>query len=121
MLRVDGTTVAFDLDLESDRRLQPSPIPTADLAPDPDVPFIAHDYGDQFDRVTSRTPAEQSDCPFVVPANCPESAREYGVPERRIHVSRPFELFRIAGPAVEPKRAFHGHVNDSIYRGGQRA
>lgn len=117
VLRVDGLTIAFDLDLEDDRRLEPSPIPTAELSAELDVHFITHDHGDHFDGATARTLAEQSDCLFVLPANCLESARSFGIPEDRIHVARPFEPFRIMGLPIEPKRAFHGHKDDSLYRG----
>jgi L-ascorbate metabolism protein UlaG (beta-lactamase superfamily) len=117
VLRADGVTIAFDLDLESERRLKPSPIPTEALGAELDIQIITHDHGDHFDGTTSRKLAEQSDCLFVVPANCLESARSYGIPEHRIHVARPFEPFRIEGLAMEPKRAFHGHTEDSVYRG----
>jgi L-ascorbate metabolism protein UlaG (beta-lactamase superfamily) len=117
VLRAGGTTIAFDLDLESDRRREPSPIPTEELAAELDVQFITHDHGDHFHGGTSRILAEESDCLFVVPANCVESARDYGVPEERMHVARPFEPFRLMGIPVQPKRAFHGHTDGSIYRG----
>lgn len=117
VLQTDGMTIGFDLDLESERRLQPSPIPTEELGAELDIQFITHNHGDHFNGETSRKLAEQSDCLFVVPANCLESARNYGVPEDRLHVARPFEPFRIMGLAMEPKRAFHGHTESSVYRG----
>lgn len=117
VLRAGETTVAFDLDLESDRRLQPSPVPTAELGAELDVQFLTHAHGDHFGEETSRTLVQHSDCLFVVPANCLEKARRIGVPEDRIHVARPFEPFRIAGLAIEPKRAFHGHTESTVYRG----
>lgn len=117
VLRADGLTIAFDLDLESKGRLTPSPIPTEELGSELDVHFITHIHGDHFNGATSAKLVEHSDCPFVVPANCVESARKFGVPEDRLHVARPFEPFRIKGLAIEPKRAFHGHTDFSVYRG----
>jgi L-ascorbate metabolism protein UlaG (beta-lactamase superfamily) len=116
VLRAGETTIAFDLDLESERRLEPSPIPTERLGAELDAHFVTHDHGDHFHGETARTLAERSDCLFVVPANCLESARSYGIPEHRLHVARPFEPFRLLGLAVEPKRAFHGHTEGSVYR-----
>ena len=117
VLRTEETTIAFDPDLVSDRRREPSPIPPADLAGELDAVLVTHDHGDHFHGPTARIIAAESDCLFVVPANCVESAREYGVSEDRIHVARPFEPFRLLGLPVEPKRAFHGHTEDSVYRG----
>lgn len=117
VLRSGGLTIAFDLDLDSKGRLAPSPILTEELGTELDIQFVTHAHGDHFSDATSRKLAEQSDCLFVVPANCVEKARKLGVPDARIHVARPFEPFHLMGLQVEPKRAFHGHTDFSVYRG----
>ena len=117
VLRADGLTIAFDLDLESKERLAPSPIQTAELGGVLDIHFITHQHGDHFNGATSEILAQVSECLFVVPANCVERARSYGIPDHRIHVARPFEPFQIMGLSMEPKRAFHGHTDFSVYRG----
>ena len=40
LIRAEGKLIAIDLDLDRDNRLQPSPIPTTDLAPVLDIQFI---------------------------------------------------------------------------------
>jgi len=117
VLRADGLTIAFDLDLESKTLLKPSPIPTEELGPELDIHFITHIHGDHFNGATSRKLVEHSNCLFVVPANCVESARTFEIPEDRIQVARPFEPFQVMGLKMEPKRAFHGHTDFSVYRG----
>lgn len=117
VLHANGLTIAFDLDLESKGRLAPSPIPTEELGAELNIHFITHEHGDHFNGATSKKLVEQSECLFVVPANCAAAARSFGVPEDRLHVSRPFEPFQIMGLRMEPKRAFHGHTDFSVYRG----
>jgi L-ascorbate 6-phosphate lactonase len=146
LIRAGGRLVAFDLDLDrpvagpipgpapSDtpggpvastlnrgggpvRRLRPSPVPTADLAPVLDVVFITHEHGDHFGEATARILAECSRCAFVVPASCVARARAFGIPESRLTVARPRQPFSIAGIPVEPQRALHGHTRQSVYRG----
>jgi L-ascorbate metabolism protein UlaG (beta-lactamase superfamily) len=116
LIRAAGRLVAFDLDLDRANRLQPSPVPTADLAPDLDIVFITHAHGDHFGEHTARLLAERSRCTYVVPANCVDRARSYGLPDARIVVARPREPFEIAGIAVAPQRALHGHTHFSVYR-----
>ena len=84
VLRADGLTIAFDLDLESKNRLAPSPVPTEELGAALDIQFITHIHGDHFNGATSRKLAEQSDCLFVVPANCVKNASDFGVPDHSI-------------------------------------
>ena len=119
LIRAAGRLVACDLDLDRTGRpgrLRPSPIPTADLAPVLDVVFITHEHGDHFGEATARLLAERSRCTYVVPANCVDRARRYGFPDARLVVARPREPFEIAGIAVAPQRALHGHTQYSVYR-----
>ena len=44
LVRGQGKLVAFDLDLERESRVQPSPISTEDLAPVLDVAFVTHGH-----------------------------------------------------------------------------
>ena len=116
LIRAHGKLVAFDLDLDRSNRLQPSPVPTAPLAPVLDVVFVTHEHGDHFGEVTTRILVDRSHCTFVVPANCVDRARTLGVPDSRITVARPREPFEVAGIPVEPLRALHGHTSFSVYR-----
>ncbi|HEV2122005.1 MAG TPA: MBL fold metallo-hydrolase [Chloroflexota bacterium] len=116
LVRAVGKLVAFDLDLDRDSRLQPSPIATAELAPVLDAVFITHEHGDHFGESTARLLAELSRCTYVVPANCVERAERFGIPATRIAVARPRQPLEVAGIPVEPQRALHGHTNFSVYR-----
>lgn len=116
LIRAEGKLIAIDLDLDGNNRLQPSPIPTTDLAPVLDIQFITHEHGDHFSDKTSHILAETSTCHFVVPANCTEKAKKIGIPANRITVAKPFHPFKIQGIPVEPKRALHGHTNFTVYR-----
>ena len=116
LLRADGRLVAFDLDLDGASRLQPSPVSAADLAPVLDVVFITHAHGDHFGQQTARSLAAQSRCTFVVPANCVDRARTYGLPDSRTTIARPRQPFTVAGIPVAPQRALHGHTNFTVYR-----
>ena len=117
LVRGEGKLVAFDLDLERESRLRPSPVSTADLAPALDVAFVTHGHGDHFGERSARVLAEGSSCTYVVPANCVEKARGLGIPEGRIVVARPREPFEVADIRVEPQRALHGHTSFAVYRG----
>jgi len=116
LVRGEGRLVAFDLDLERASRLRPSPVPTVDLAPVLDVVFVTHGHGDHFGENSARRLAERSRCTFVVPANCVERAKEFGIPDSRIVVARPRVPFEIVGMRVEPQRALHGHTDFAVYR-----
>ena len=116
LIRGEGRLVATDLDLERSNRLRPSPVPTADLVPVLDVLFVTHEHGDHFGEHTARLLAAQSSCTFVIPANCVERARSFGIPESRLVVAQPRQPFEIAGIHVEPQRALHGHTSFSVYR-----
>ena len=111
-----GTLIATDLDLDREGRVQPSPIPTPEIAPHLDVHLITHGHEDHFSSPTCTILIEQSDCTFVVPANCADKARALGVPASRLHVARPGQPFDLAGLHVEPQRALHGHWHGSVYR-----
>lgn len=116
LIRAEGKLIAIDLDLDRPNRLQPSPIPTTDIAQALDVHFITHEHGDHFSDATSRILSEQSDCTFVVPANCVEKAKKIGIPKNRTVVARPHHPFTIKDIHVEPQRALHGHTNFTVYR-----
>lgn len=107
LLRAEGKLIAFDLDLDRASRLQPSPIPTEDIAPALDVSFVTHGHGDHFGGPTSRILAERSSCTFVIPANWVERAATCGIPEARVTVARPRQPLEVAGISVEPQRALH--------------
>lgn len=116
LIRAQGKLIAIDLDLDRSNRLNPSPIPTTDIATALDVQFITHEHGDHFSDTTSHILAEQSNCTFVVPANCVEKADKIGIPQNRITIARPHHPFTIEGIDVEPQRALHGHTNFTVYR-----
>ena len=116
LVRSEGKLLAFDLDLDIDSRLAPSPISTDELAPALDILFVTHEHGDHFSGPTSRVLAERSNCRFVLPANCTETAAGYGIPEDRITIARPRQPFEIESIPVEPVRALHGHTHFSVYR-----
>lgn len=116
LVRAQGLLIAFDLDLDRDSRLHPSPISTEELAPVLDIEFITHGHGDHFSGPTSKMLAQNATCRFVLPANCLDNAREFGIPTSRITVARPHEPFDISDIHVEPQRAFHGHTNFTVYR-----
>jgi L-ascorbate 6-phosphate lactonase len=116
LIHAAGQLIAFDLDLDHDLRIQPSPIPTEAIAPILDVLFITHEHGDHFNAATAAVLAKQSTCKFVVPANCVTKARSAGVPEERIRIARPREPFDLPGIHVEPLRALHGDRRQAVYR-----
>ena len=125
LLRADGKLIATDLDLDRDSRLAPSPIPTIELAPCLDVHFITHEHGDHFSGPTSKALLENGPCHVVLPANCVDRGREFGIPDDRITVSVPDtrphgeptrDPLTVDGIRVEPQRAFHGHTEFAVYR-----
>ncbi len=105
----DGHLIAFDLELESDLRLQTSPIATEALGPFLDILFITHTHGDHFEEKTVKTLIQTSSCEFVLPANALELARQWQIPQERIHVAHPGKPFELDGIEVEPQRAMHGN------------
>jgi len=112
----DGLLVATDLDLDREGRIQPSPIPTTEIVPVLDVHLITHGHEDHFSSPTCAILVERSACTFVVPASCADKARGLGIPESRLHITRPGETFDLRALHVEPQRALHGHWHGSVYR-----
>jgi L-ascorbate metabolism protein UlaG (beta-lactamase superfamily) len=116
LLRAEGKLIAFDLDLDRENRLSPSPIPTEELAQVLDALFITHEHGDHFAGPTAEILVEKSHCDFVLPANCVERGKSFGIDDNRMIIARPFEPMTVCGFPVEPKRALHGHTNFTVYR-----
>ncbi len=112
-----GRLIAFDLDLDSPERLGPPPVSARDIASCLEILFITHKHSDHFNKITGSFLARESACFFVVPANCVDRAREIGVSAERIHIARPREPFDLRGIHVEPLRAIHGHVNQTVHSG----
>jgi L-ascorbate metabolism protein UlaG (beta-lactamase superfamily) len=118
LLGSDGILIATDLDLERESRIQPSPIPTTEIAPLLDVHLITHGHEDHFSSSTCAILVERSACTFVVPASCADKARGLDIPASRLAIARPgvpFDLPQLA-LHVEPQRALHGHWHGSVYR-----
>ena len=116
LLHAGSKLIAFDLDLETDMRLENSPIPTSDIAPYLDYHFITHEHDDHFSASTSMILAEQSDCIFIIPSNCKQKARQIGIPEERLRVATPGISFQLKDVKVFPVRAIHGHKDFSILK-----
>lgn len=116
LLYTEGRLIAFDLDLHLDLRLQRAPISAEELAPFLTAHFITHEHGDHFNAVTAEILMRDSDCCFILPANCADKARGLGLPDSRMLVARPGHPFDLPGMHVEPQRALHGHANFSVYR-----
>ena len=114
LIRADGCLVAFDLVLNHKNHLEKSPISAEQLAPVLDVHFITHEHGDHFNQATSKVLAEKSNCQFVVPANCIETANKIGIPTNRIRIARPREPFQLGKIHVEPLRAIHGNMKFTV-------
>lgn len=113
----EGMLAATDLDLDPGGRIEPSPIPTEEIAPYLDVHLITHGHGDHFSVPTCRTLVERSACTFVIPASCTDKARDLGIPDTRLRIARPGEPLDVLRLHVEPVRALHGHLFGSVYRG----
>lgn len=125
LIRSDGRLIATDLDLDRDSRIIPSPIPTEDLAPHLDALFVTHEHGDHFAGPTVEKLVDASGCTFVLPANCVDRGRKFGIPDDRItvavpddrpHGEPPRDPIEVCGIRVEPQRAFHGHTDFTVYR-----
>ena len=109
-----GRLIAFDLDLDEDRRIKKSPIPTLEIASALDVHFITHEHDDHFSRKTCCILAKKSKCLFVLPANCVDKAEKVGIPKARIRVARPGQPFDLPGMHIEPQRALHGEADFTV-------
>jgi len=116
LIAANGKLVAFDLDLDRDYRLNPSPIPTEAIAAHLDIQFITHEHEDHFSSITSKILADQSNCLFIIPANCVDKAKSLGIPDSRIHVAIPDEPFDLNDIKITPFHALHGHRQTAIYK-----
>jgi L-ascorbate metabolism protein UlaG (beta-lactamase superfamily) len=115
LIKADGVLIGIDPVLDAADRMQQSPITALELAGELDIVFMTHEHGDHFNNQVSRVLAQNSDCLFVIPANCMEKARRLGIPEERIQVAVPREAFEVRGIYVLPIRALHGHPKFSVY------
>ena len=88
--------------------MQPSPVPTTDIAGKLDALFITHEHGDHFNAQTAAILAEKSDCVFVLPASCTAKATSIGIPGSRIHIARPDVPFDLMGCTLNPSAPFMG-------------
>lgn len=107
--------IATDLALEYNRRINPPPISTKEIAADLDISFITHGHNDHFNDSTSIYLTQYSNCIFVMPESCVTKARQLNIPESRIRIATPRTPFEIKGIKVEPLRALHGNANFAIY------
>ncbi|HLF34836.1 MAG TPA: MBL fold metallo-hydrolase [Cyclobacteriaceae bacterium] len=115
IIRSGDLVVGTDLYLEDSPRIVPSPITPEELATVIDISFVTHAHGDHFNGPTSRVLLEKSNCIFVLPESCLQSAQKIGIPGSRIKVAKPREPFDIQGIHVNPLRAIHGDENFAIY------
>ncbi len=116
LIAAQGRLIAFDLDLDHELRLQPSPILAGDIADVLDVLFITHEHGDHFNARTAAVLAQKSDCAFVLPENCTSKAHSIGVPQTRTRIARPGKPFDLLELHVQPLRALHGDRKHAVYR-----
>jgi L-ascorbate metabolism protein UlaG (beta-lactamase superfamily) len=117
LVAAERMLVATDLDLDPGGRIEPSPVPTREIAPHLDVHLITHGHGDHFSAPTCEILVERSTCTFVVPASCVDKARDLGIPGERLRVARPGQSLDVLSLHVEPIHALHGHLFGSVYRG----
>jgi len=116
IIKHDDLVIGTDLVLEDEEpRTFEAPISAEELAPLLDVSFITHGHGDHFGRPTSRILAEKSDCVFVMPANCLETAMRIGIPRERIQIAVPRKEMHVEGITVLPMRALHGNPGFAVY------
>ncbi len=115
LVKSDDFLIATDLVLVDKNLIGPPPISALELAGELDVSFVTHWHGDHFHRETSRILAEESDCLFVMPANCLPIALEIGIPRNRIRVAVPGEAMEVGKASVRPLRALHGNRRFAVY------
>jgi len=115
LIKSDGLLLGIDLVLDDPSREHASPISASELAGELDISFITHGHGDHFNAPTSRVLAKQSKCLFVIPRNCLEKARDFGIPENRILIARPRQPMEVKGIRVDPLRALHGNRKGAVY------
>lgn len=117
LVRAGEQLLAFDLDLDPEPRLRPSPVTAQQLAHCLDAQFVTHEHGDHFNGPTSTILVHESQCLFVVPTSCLAKARALRVPEERIIVAKPDEPLGLPGDVrATPLRALHGHRQGMVYR-----
>ncbi len=115
IIKSDDLVITTDLLLEDQDRLAPPPITAEEMAEVINVSFVGHAHGDHFNAYTSRILVKNSNCLFVMPKSCLDSAEMMGIPESRIVVAEPRSSFEVKGIAVEALRAIHGNANFAIY------
>ena len=118
MLRIGQVTVLIDPDLEQSKARK-----TLDGIPDDclskaDVVLITHEHGDHCNVPTVKRLIKESDCRFVLPASCMQTAMQADVPEKRIispHHLKPIALFGDRF-TVMPVPAIHGGIAGAVHR-----
>lgn len=115
LIKSGDLLIATDILLDYDKRINPPPITTEELASELDISFVTHSHNDHFNRSTSASLLKNSECIFVIPESCLSTARELGIPSNRIKIAKPGEPFEINGIQVRPLRAIHGNANFAIY------
>ena len=115
LIKSDDLLLGIDLVLDDQSRKYASPISATELADELDISFITHGHGDHFNAPTSKVLAEKSKCLFVIPRNCLDKARDFGIPKNRIVVARPRQPMEVRGIKVDPLRAFHGNRKGAVY------
>ncbi len=78
---------------------------------------ITDEHDDHFHANTVKELIRASDCQFVLPVSCIAKADSLGMPENRRVIARPGVPFSLKGLEVEPIRARHGHIKNSVYKG----
>lgn len=116
LIKADEVLIGTDLCLEQSDRAIPAPVSAAELAGELDVSFVTHEHGDHFERETSKTLAERSDCMFALPKNCVQIAQEEAaIPWSRIVAAVPGQSFEVRGVQVKPLRAIHGNPKFAVF------
>lgn len=118
LIKYNDILIGTDLALESKDRAIASPISAEELAAELDISFITHEHGDHFERETSKILSQNGECVFVMPSNCKETAlQQLNIPENRIKVAVPRNLFEMGDIRIEPVRAIHGNPKFAVFYG----
>ena len=118
LLGTEGLLIGIDLDLQpGEGRLVGPAVRVEDVVAPLSFAFVTHGHNDHLNRYTCGALARDSECTFVLPANCREAALELGVPQERIRVAVPGQPFELPGIRVSPLRAIHGHKDFTVYQG----
>jgi len=117
-VRFGGIHLLIDPDLEEgSHRISLEGIPT-DCIASADAVLVTHEHGDHFNLPTARRLVNESDCRFILPASCLDSAQKADIPTSRIivaHHGKPIALFG-DDFLITPVPAIHGHILGSIYK-----